>query len=47
MRLVFTLLPAVLLAACFTTPDRCPINPSDPAHETFASTLGVDITTME
>ena len=47
MRLVLKLLPCVLLAACFTTPDRCPINPSDPSHETFASTLGVDITTME
>lgn len=47
MRKVLTLLPAILLAACFTTPDRCPINPSDPAHETFAPALGVDITTME
>jgi len=47
MRLVLTLLPSVLLAACFTTPDRCPINPSDPTHETFAPALGVDIATME
>jgi len=47
MRLAFTLLPAVLLAACFTTPDRCPVNPSDPTHETFAPALGVDIASME
>ena len=47
MRLVLTLLPSVLLAACFTTPDRCSINPSDPSHETFAPALGVDIATME
>ena len=47
MRLVLKLLPCVLLAACFTTPDRCPINPSDPSHETFAPTLGVDIAAME
>ena len=47
MRLVLTLLPAILLAACFTTPDRCPVNPSDPTHETFAPALGVDIAAME
>lgn len=47
MRLVLTLLPSILLAACFTTPDRCPINPSDPAQETFAPALGVDIASMQ
>lgn len=47
MRLTLTLLPAILLTACLTTPDRCRINPSDPAHETFAPALGVDIATME
>ena len=47
MRLVLTLLPSILLAACFTTPDRCPVNPSDPTHETFAPALGVDLATME
>jgi FKBP-type peptidyl-prolyl cis-trans isomerase FkpA len=47
MRKVLILLPSILLAACFTTPDRCPINPSDPTHETFAPALGVDIATME
>jgi FKBP-type peptidyl-prolyl cis-trans isomerase FkpA len=47
MRLVLTLLPSVLLAACFTTPDRCPISPSDPTTEVFAPTLGVDIASME
>ena len=47
MRNVLTLLPIVLLTACLTTPDRCPVNPSDPTHETFAPALGVDIATME
>ena len=47
MRKLLTLLPAILLTACLTTPDRCPINPSDPTHETFAPALGVDIATME
>ena len=47
MRLVLTLLPSVLLAACFNGPDKCPVNPSDPAHETFAAALGVNIATME
>ena len=47
MRLVLTILPSILLAACFTGPDRCPVNPSDPAHETFAPALGVDLATME
>ena len=47
MRLVLTLLPSILLAACFTMPDRCPVVPSDPSHETFAPALGVDIASME
>jgi FKBP-type peptidyl-prolyl cis-trans isomerase FkpA len=47
MRTVLRLLPSILLAACFTTPDRCPVNPSDPTHETFAPALGVDLATME
>ena len=47
MRRVLTLLPSILLAACFTTPDRCPVNPSDPTHETFAPALGVDLSSME
>lgn len=47
MRRVLTLLPSILLAACFTTPDRCPINPSDPTHETFAPALGVNLAAME
>lgn len=47
MRRILTLLPSILLAACFTTPDRCPVNPSDPTHETFAPALGVDLATME
>jgi FKBP-type peptidyl-prolyl cis-trans isomerase FkpA len=47
MRLVLTLLPCFLLAACFTTPERCAVNPSDPTHETFAPDLGVDIASMQ
>jgi FKBP-type peptidyl-prolyl cis-trans isomerase FkpA len=47
MRRVLMLLPSILLAACFTTPDRCPVNPSDPTHETFAPALGVDLASME
>lgn len=47
MRLVLTLLPTVLLTACLTGPDKCPINPSDPTHETFAPALGVNIATMQ
>jgi hypothetical protein len=47
MRRVLMLLPSILLVACFTTPDRCPVNPSDPTHETFAPALGVDLASME
>lgn len=47
MRLVLTLLPTLLLAACLTSPDKCPVNPSDPTHETFDPSLGVNIATME
>jgi FKBP-type peptidyl-prolyl cis-trans isomerase FkpA len=47
MRRILTLLPTILLAACFTTPDRCPISPSDPAHETFAPARVVDLASME
>ncbi|HWC46249.1 MAG TPA: hypothetical protein VG868_09070, partial [Casimicrobiaceae bacterium] len=47
MRLVLTLLPTLLLAACLTSPDKCPVNPSDPTHETFDASLGVNIATME
>jgi FKBP-type peptidyl-prolyl cis-trans isomerase len=47
MRLVLTLLPTLLLVACLTSPDKCPVNPSDPTHETFDPSLGVNIATME
>ena len=47
MRLVLTLLSTVLLAGCLTSPDKCPVNPSDPTHETFDPSLGVNIATME
>ena len=46
MRLVL-LLPSILLAACFSGPDKCPVSPSDPTHETFDPSLGVNIATME
>ena len=47
MRLVLILLSSTLLAACFTGPDKCPTNPSDPTHETFDPSLGVNIAKME
>ena len=47
MRLVLALFPSIFLSACLTGPDRCPLNPSDPTHETFAPALGVNIATME
>ena len=47
MRLVLSLLPCVFLAACLTEPKRCTENPSDPATEQFATSLNVDLTTME
>lgn len=46
MRLLFRLLPCVLLAACLTGPKKCDVRPSDPASETFAPALGVSISQM-
>jgi FKBP-type peptidyl-prolyl cis-trans isomerase len=36
-----------LLSACLTSPKECLGNPSDPATETFAPALGVDLNAME
>jgi FKBP-type peptidyl-prolyl cis-trans isomerase len=46
MRLFFPLIACVALSACLTEPKKCPVNPSDPATETFAASLGVDLSTM-
>lgn len=46
MRLFLPLLACLTLTACITSPDRCEVRPSDPATETFAPTLGVDIASM-
>ena len=35
--------PACLTTACLTAPKECVVNPSDPATETFAASLGVDL----
>lgn len=41
------LLGMLLITACLTHPDRCAdIMPSDPATETFAASLGVDLAAM-
>lgn len=47
MRLLVYLLPCFFLAACLTEPKRCDNKPSDPATETFAPELGVDLSAME
>ena len=46
MRLLLSLIPCVLLTACLTGPERCASHPSDPATETFAPSLGVNISQM-
>lgn len=46
-RIAICLLPCVLLGACLTAPKECPVHPSNPATETFAPSLGVDLNTME
>ena len=46
-RIAICLLPCVLLGACLTAPKECPVNPSNPATETFAPSLGVDLNNME
>jgi FKBP-type peptidyl-prolyl cis-trans isomerase FkpA len=47
MRLFRYVAPTVLLAACITEPNKCESHPTDPATETFAPALGVNVSTME
>lgn len=46
-RIALHLLPCILLGACLTSPKDCPVNPSNPATETFAASLNVNLNTME
>lgn len=47
MRYVALVLLSISLTACLTSPDRCAAtNPSDPALETFAPSLNVDLSQM-
>lgn len=45
-RFVIFLLPCLLLGACLTEPKQCVVNPSNPATETFAASLGVNLDSM-
>jgi FKBP-type peptidyl-prolyl cis-trans isomerase FkpA len=45
-RFLTFLLPCLLLGACLTEPKQCPVNPSNPATETFAASLGVNLDSM-
>src|SRR5256885_462732 len=47
MRLALSLIVCPLLAACLTEPKPCLNQPSDPATEMFAPSLGIDLSTME
>jgi FKBP-type peptidyl-prolyl cis-trans isomerase FkpA len=46
-RIALYLLPCLLTTACLTEPKQCESHPSNPATETFATSLGVDLNTME
>ncbi|HEV8236167.1 MAG TPA: FKBP-type peptidyl-prolyl cis-trans isomerase [Gemmatimonadaceae bacterium] len=46
-RLALYLLPCLLTTACLTSPKECVSHPSDPATQTFAASLGVDLSTMQ
>ena len=46
-RLALHLLPCLLLCACLTEPKQCESHPSDPATQTFAASLGVDLNEMQ
>lgn len=45
-RSVILLLPCLLLGACLTSPRECVDNPSNPATQTFAPSLGVNLDSM-
>jgi FKBP-type peptidyl-prolyl cis-trans isomerase FkpA len=47
LRIATYLLPCVLLTACLTEPKQCASNPTDPATETFATSLNVNLNAME
>jgi FKBP-type peptidyl-prolyl cis-trans isomerase len=46
-RIAIHLIPLLLLSACLTSPKECVTHPSDPATETFAASLNVDLSTMQ
>ena len=45
-RFIVFLLPCLFLGACLTSPKECVNNPSDPATQTFAASLGVNLDSM-
>ena len=45
-RFVIFLLPCLFLGACLTEPKSCLDSPSNPATETFAAALGVNLDSM-
>jgi FKBP-type peptidyl-prolyl cis-trans isomerase FkpA len=47
MRTFLPLATCVFLAACLTEPKRCDSHPTDPATETFAPSLGIDLSTFQ
>lgn len=47
MRKASLLLSCLVLAACLPKTEHCDVRPSDPATETFAPALNVDLSTME
>lgn len=46
MRALLPLVACLALGACLTSPKECVDNPSNPATEQFAASLGVDISSM-
>ncbi|MFL5616463.1 MAG: FKBP-type peptidyl-prolyl cis-trans isomerase [Gemmatimonadaceae bacterium] len=47
MRALACLVLTITLTACLTSPDKCAaINPSNPATETYASSLNIDLSQM-
>ena len=47
MRVALSLIVCLLLSACLTEPKACVNQPSDPATEQFAASLGIDIASMQ
>lgn len=47
MRALACLVLTIALTACLTSPDKCAtVNPSNPATETYASSLNIDLSQM-